>query len=425
MLTTGDVIDTAIEKPAAGGRMIARYEGQVLLVSGAIPGEHVSLRIDRVEKRLAFGTVVDVLKPSPDRREPGSDPLCGGCAYAHIDYSRQVLLKADIVADALTRIGRIPLDGPVPIAASPEAGYRMRARLQVAGQTFGFFREHTHEICDPRQTRQLADASLDAVDQATAALGEARTDVEALELSENMAGDQRAIHLDVIPDARSLVPALERATAAAGLTGCSARGRLGPLVRVGNPAVGDSIAALTQNRVSSGQLRRQPTSFFQANRFLLPHLVVTVLDAVLPDDRVLDLYAGVGLFSVALAAVGRDEITAVEGDRNSVADLQENAASFASAIRVIPGRVEDHVATQGQVTGTIIVDPPRTGISREAMDAIATRGAMRIVYVSCDPPTMARDARRLLDAGYRLDSLKGFDLFPNTPHVEVIATLVK
>ena len=151
MLTTGDVIDAAIEKPAAGGRMIARYEGQVLLVSGAIPGEHVSLRIDRVEKRLAFGTAVEVLKPSPDRREPGSDPLCGGCAYAHIDYSRQVLLKADIVADALTRIGRIPLDGPVAIAASPEAGYRMRARLQVAGQTFGFFREHTHDICDPRQ----------------------------------------------------------------------------------------------------------------------------------------------------------------------------------------------------------------------------------------------------------------------------------
>jgi tRNA/tmRNA/rRNA uracil-C5-methylase (TrmA/RlmC/RlmD family) len=153
--------------------------------------------------------------------------------------------------------------------------------------------------------------------------------------------------------------------------------------------------------------------------------VVTVLDAVLPDDRVLDLYAGVGLFSVALAAVGRDEITAVEGDRNSVADLKENAASFASAIRVIPGRVEDHVATQGQVTGTIIVDPPRTGISREAMDAIATRGAMRIVYVSCDPPTMARDARRLLDAGYDVDSLKGFDLFPNTPHVESVAVFTK
>src|SRR5919112_2343376 len=106
MLTAGDVIEAAIQKPAAGGRMIARYEGQVLLVSGAIPGERVSLRIDRVEKRLAFGSVVDVLTPSPDRREPGSDPLCGGFAHAHIDYSRQGRLQSHIIAHPVTPIGR-------------------------------------------------------------------------------------------------------------------------------------------------------------------------------------------------------------------------------------------------------------------------------------------------------------------------------
>ena len=127
MLTPGDEIDATIEKPAAGGRMIARHDGQILLVAGAIPGERVSVRIERVEKRLAFASAVRILAPSSDRRDAGSDPLCGGCVYAHIAYPRQVALKADIVADAFTRIGRIPIERPVPVAASPEAGYRMRA----------------------------------------------------------------------------------------------------------------------------------------------------------------------------------------------------------------------------------------------------------------------------------------------------------
>ena len=113
----------------------------------------------------------------------------------------------------------------------------------------------------------------------------------------------------------------------------------------------------------------------------------------------------------------------MEGDRSSAADLEENAAAFSSAIRPIVGRVED-VAWPPQNAGTIIVDPPRTGISREAMDAIARLGASRIIYVSCDPPTMARDARRLLDAGYQLQSLKGFDLFPNTAHVESVGVFL-
>jgi 23S rRNA (uracil1939-C5)-methyltransferase len=128
MLTPGEVIAVAIEKPAAGGRMIARHEGQILLVSDTIPGERVSIRIDRVEKRLAFASTVAVLEPSPDRRGPGRDPLCGGCLYAHIAYPAQVALKSEIVADAFARIGRIPLAAPILVVSSPEDGYRMRAR---------------------------------------------------------------------------------------------------------------------------------------------------------------------------------------------------------------------------------------------------------------------------------------------------------
>jgi 23S rRNA (uracil1939-C5)-methyltransferase len=180
------------------------------------------------------------------------------------------------------------------------------------------------------------------------------------------------------------------------------------------------LSALTGAPAVTGRLRRQPTSFFQANRFLLGKLVRTVVDGVPLDGPVLDLYAGVGLFSAALAATGRQRITAVEGDRNSAADLKENAAQFSAAIRAITARVEDYADAQRGTAETIVVDPPRSGMSREAVDGIARHGASRIVYVSCDPPTMARDARRLLDAGYDLTSLQGFDLFPNTPHVESV-----
>jgi 23S rRNA (uracil1939-C5)-methyltransferase len=420
MLTPGDVIEALIEKPAAGGRMIARHEGQILLVSAAIPGERVSARIERVEKRLAFASAVRVLTPSSDRRDPGRDPLCGGCLYAHITYAAQVRLKSEIVADAFSRIGRIPMSAPVAVAGSPEAGYRMRARLHVAGEAAGFYREHTHQICDVRQTGQLASGSVDAIDAALSSAGDARGVVEALEISENMAGDQRALHLDIVPDARTFDAALERIVTDVGLTGATARGRVGPVIRVGDPAVADPLAALTGDPAVPGGLRRQPTSFFQANRFLLTRLVATVVDAVPLEGRVLDLYAGVGLFSAALAAKGRQRITAVEGDRNSAVDLKENAGQFSTAIRALTGRVEDYADALRGTAETIVVDPPRSGMSREAMDAIARHGASRIVYVSCDPPTMARDARRLLDAGYELKSLQGFDLFPNTPHVESV-----
>jgi tRNA/tmRNA/rRNA uracil-C5-methylase (TrmA/RlmC/RlmD family) len=244
-------------------------------------------------------------------------------------------------------------------------------------------------------------------------------------VSENIPGDERAMHVDLGGDAQPAYDALVKAVEAAGLTGCTARGPVGPLVHAGEAFVGDTLARLTAGRSSTGLLRRRPTSFFQGNRFLLAPLVTRVLDAIPADASVLDLYAGVGLFSVALAATGRARVIAVEGDRSAGGDLKENAAPYASVLKAVLGRVEDYVARRGPAPGTIIVDPPRTGISKEAMEAIARLGASRVVYVSCDPPTMARDARRLLDAGYSLQSVDGFDLFPNTPHVETLGVFVK
>jgi 23S rRNA (uracil1939-C5)-methyltransferase len=418
MLTVGADVPVEIEKPAAGGRMIARHDGQILLVAGAIPGERVSVRIERVEKRLAFASTVDVIEPSADRRS-ANDPRCGGCVYSHIVYSRQVTLKADIIADAFARIGRTPIEH-VSVAPSPEAGYRLRARLHVRGDAAGFYREGTHELCDAGTTNQLTAGALETVERALAALGHGRGAVTSLELSENLAADERAIHFDVVPNAQTLEPALAQAIDVAKLTGCTARGQVGPFVRVGNPAVSDPLSALTRGRVSTGHLRRQPAAFFQGNRFLLPDLVLSVLDSILGADSVLDLYAGVGLFSIALAAAGQERTTAVEGDRYSGSDLRENAAAYPGVLQAVMGRVEDYVRQTRERAATILVDPPRTGISREAMESIVRHGADRLIYVSCDPPTMARDARRVLDAGYRLASLKGFDLFPNTPHVETV-----
>jgi 23S rRNA (uracil1939-C5)-methyltransferase len=347
--------------------------------------------------------------------------------YSHIRYDRQLALKGEVIADAFARLGRVPLDAPVLVAGSPERGYRMRARFHVRGPSSGFFREETHELCDPAASGQLLDESLAAVAASVASLVRDGTPPVSVELSENLRATERALHADVAFGSALSEPALARAAAAGGLTGCTARTPGGVLMSTGDPTVGDSLAALSGGRASAGELRRHPESFFQANRYLLPSLVSVVMEAIPPDREMLDLYAGVGLFSLSLAACGRSAITAVERDSSSGKDLKRNAEPFRGSVRVVIGRVEDHVArvdrgarrSAGRA-GTIVVDPPRTGISKEAMAAIAGHGARRVVYVSCDPPTMARDARRLGDAGYQLASLRGFDLFPNTPHVETV-----
>lgn len=420
-LSSGDLIELTVEKPAAGGRMIGRLDGRVVLVRGAIPGERVSARVERVEKQLAFAAVEAVLDPSADRRVPGMDSLCGGCLYAHIAYDRQLTLKRDVILDAFGRLGRIELPGPVAVTASPDRGYRMRARLHVRGARVGFYREGTHDLCDAGATGQLSAAAADAAACAVESLRGAGASLASVEIAENLAGDQRVLHFTAAHGSDLTEAALEEAVGTAGLTGGSGRTAEGVLRTSGIPVVTDPLEALTSGRARAGTLQRHAESFFQANRFLLPGLVTTVLDAVPADGPVLDLYAGVGLFSIALSGTGRFEVTAVEGDRTSGGDLQRNAAANGSVLRVAIGSVEDHLTRwKGQRAATIIVDPPRTGISREAMAAILAHAAARIVYVSCDPPTMARDARRLLDGGYRLASLTAFDLFPNTPHVEAV-----
>jgi 23S rRNA (uracil1939-C5)-methyltransferase len=420
MLKSGDTVPVTIDKPAAGGRMLARVNGQVVLVAGAIPGERVIARVDRVSKGVVFADTVDVDAPSPDRRQPFGDPLCGGCVYSHIAYFRQLEIKTQIIGDAFKRIGRLELPAPVGVAGSPEDGYRMRARLHVRGARLGFFRESTHDVCDARMTRQLLPATCDALDRLSAAMQSAGLEaIREIDLSENVDASDRVVYLDAA--AAIDADALERLAAIDGFTGvASAFGACG------NVYVTDR---LTLGSGTSIALRRHVLAFFQGNRHLLSALVAHVVDQAGADGEVVDLYAGVGIFAVSLAASGGGRVTAVEGDRHAAADLTANAASAGGSIVAVHQSVEhfvESISCQPDVRpGSIIVDPPRTGLSREALDGALRLNAPRLIYVSCDVATLARDARRIVDAGYAIDRADAFDLFPNTPHVETVVVFTR
>ncbi|HZP47525.1 MAG TPA: TRAM domain-containing protein [Vicinamibacterales bacterium] len=411
VLSPGETRSLLIEKPAAGGWMIARVDGQIVLVSGAIPGERVTARIGRVSRGVAYAKTTAVDAPSPDRRDAAADPECGGALYSHIAYDRQLAIKREVIADAFSRIARVTLPAAVSVAASREDGYRMRARLHVRGRRIGFFREATHDLCEVRQTRQLLPASCDLLERWSAALQSLAVDaVRELELSENVDATERAIALDL--DRPVDAGVLERLASDEGLTGLVARGT----VR-GRPYVTDRFEV----DGASLELRRDVRAFFQGNRYLLRPLITHVVGQ-LNDGPAVDLYAGVGLFAVAAAAARRLSVTAVEGDRYAAADLDANG-SRAPGVRAVHQSVEAFVRGAPPRPDSVIVDPPRTGMSREALDGVLALGAPRIVYVSCDVATLARDARRFVDAGYAIARVDAFDLFPNTPHVETIVVL--
>ena len=423
-MRAGDIIPLTVERPAAGGRMIARLDGQVVLVADAIPGERVQARIERVGKGVAYAQTMSVEERSGDRRDPFADPLCGGCLYSHIAYPRQLAIKGEVIADAFRRIGRVTLPGPVAVAGSPEDGYRMRARLHVRGHRLGFFRENSHDVCDARATRQLLPATSDALERLMAAMRSLGLDaVREIELSENIDASERVVFLDAA--AALDASTLERLAGTDGLTGLgSAFGAFG------SPYVTDSLTI----GESALMLRRHVQSFFQGNRHLLGGLVAHVTERVPVGGTVLDLYAGVGLFAVAAAVIRGASVVAVEGDAYAADDLHANAAAAGGQVTTVRGAVEGIAAGMfgawGRAAGrpaaeTVIVDPPRTGLSREAMDKVLTLTTPRLIYVSCDVATLARDARRLVDDGYAIERIDGFDLFPNTPHVETVVVFTR
>jgi 23S rRNA (uracil1939-C5)-methyltransferase len=409
------IVEIDVEKPTAGGRMLARHNGQVVLAWGAIPGERVRARIERIGKGVLFAETIEVVSPSPDRRPAVADWRCGGNVLAHVSYERQLQLKTEIIRDGFARIGRVPLDAAPSVIPSPEHGYRMRARLHVRGGRVGFMREESHEICAVGPTQQLLPATVEWIDGMEARLRDGGLrGLMSIEIAENIAATERACHLELEPgsDARACA-----AFATGAITGLSVQVLDSRAVETlaGVPSVSDSLGSLA--------LKRDVRAFFQGNRFLLETLVQRVA-ALVPDGPIVDLYAGVGLFGLSLAASGRGDITLVEGDPVSGRDLQDNARPYAAVARVERSSVEDFLRRASpRSNATFIVDPPRTGMSPEAVRELLRLKPSRVVYVSCDVATLARDVRVLVDGGYAIEGMSGFDLFPNTAHVETVCTL--
>ena len=418
-MNRGERLRLTIERPAAGGRMIARHEGAIVFVSGAIPGEVVEAEVEKIQRGTVWAGTRQVLEPSADRID-APEGACGGSVFAHIAYERQRQIKSAIIEDAFRRIGRIPLESPVEVVASPIDGYRMRARLHVRNGRIGFFREGTHSLCDAASTRQLREDTIGVIGRLERSLADSpRPIVADIEVAENVDASQRAIHFELLPDADpSGLAALAKVE---GVTGASCAHPENPrtIELFGSPLVADDIRGVT--------LTRHVRSFFQGNRHLITSFVEQVLGHVVPGPLV-DLYAGVGLFSLTAGAAGAAPVTAVEGDPFAVRDLKRNARlrqGDGEPATIVELPVEKFAARSGDAIATVIVDPPRTGMSKEALARASAIGAPRFIYVSCDVATLARDARALLDAGYRIDSMRAFDLFPNTAHVETVIAFAK
>jgi 23S rRNA (uracil1939-C5)-methyltransferase len=431
-LALGTVVEAIIEKGVYRGRGLARVEGRVVFVPRAHPGDRVRARVSEVHAGWAEAALVEVLEPSPDRRASPCPyvPRCGGCAYQDYADASELGLKEAVLRESLARAGAA-WEGPITRHTSPVTGWRMRASLHFSWSTaargegglrLGFRQEGTRRVIDVLACLQLSDAMNGAARALHGALvgrSEAAR-VHGLELVE--APDSGALVATLETGlARSEAPALASLQGAApGLTGLGVRTRTGSLEWLfGSPFVEPAALGV--------RLRAHAASFFQANRFLYEELARTAVELV-PDggSRLVDLYAGVGLFALPLAARGERETVAVEHSPSACEDAL--FAARRAGLRHLSVRqadVEAGLAALPVLAGErIVLDPPRTGASKALVEALAARKPAVIVYVSCDPPTLGRDLALLAARGYRPDVIHLFDMFPKTFHMETVVRLL-
>jgi tRNA/tmRNA/rRNA uracil-C5-methylase (TrmA/RlmC/RlmD family) len=421
----GDVLELTAGEVVHGGWCVCRQDdtGRVIFVRHALPGERILATVTQATARFARADATQILRPSPDRvaapcryARPGG---CGGCDWQHASLPAQRALKAAVIRQQLSRIGGIDVDVEVEALDDHHGlGWRTVVSFAVGSSGRAGLRKHrSHEIVE-------IDHCLIAHEEVTAVdvTGKRWPGVQSAEVSVAPATGQRGVLVsgsvtsDTLPELVADSIQLERKSGAR------------------TPVRGSGY--LTQ-RAAGRDWRVSLGGFWQVHPAAADVLTSAVLQAAEPEegDTALDLYCGAGVFAGVLAeAVGPEgSVIAIEQDPAAVRDARHNLRAWSWA-RVHRGDAGAVLARAGLGGARIaVLDPPRTGASRQVIDALCGSDAgasgsgplRRIAYVSCDPATLARDLRPLLDAGWQLAGLRGYDAFPMTHHVECLATLVR
>jgi 23S rRNA (uracil1939-C5)-methyltransferase len=423
----GDNIELTIASMAYKGYGVARDKGQVIFIPFTLPGERVRVAITEVRKDYAFGRCDEIIEPSASRVSPPCPyfGVCGGCQWQHIGAPFQAELKRGILVETLGRLGRLASLPPVSVIPAPSPyGYRIRVRLKAEEGRIGYHRERSNALVEIEQcliAHPLVNRILAGLRDSvllSGFSGEAAITVSPDEGKGVLLLRSPALELRDLSPARSL---LRRMPDLKGLAIASG----GKPVSFGEPFLHFSLRPEMEGKEAPLRFRVSPESFIQINPEQNRALVRTVLDdgAVREGEKVFDLYAGIGNFSLPLAARGA-VVFGIEESGGAVREARWNAEENGlGRCRFVRGKVEEVLRSeQPEGTGLVVLDPPRAG-SREALEAIARLRAGRMVYVSCDPATLARDLRFFTDRGFRIERLTLLDLFPQTYHMETVALL--
>ena len=446
MLEKNQIYEALITDYTAQGQGIAHVDGITVFIPNAIAGERVRLRIEHVGKTWASGKITEILEKSPHRvnRECPVAKLCGGCDFWHMDYAEETRLKAERVRTCLNRLAGERLT-EIPILKAPSChGYRNKAQYPVAskkGRAYaGFFRAGTHDVVEnsrclilPRETDIVKDAVMDYVNQyhiptydETAHKGLLRH----IYVRRGAVSEQILVCLVVngekLPHVPELIDRLKKIPGFTTLT-------LSVNTKKGNAVLGEKFITLygpgyIEDTLCGLRFRLSPRSFYQVNHHQAQRLYQAAIElaGITRDDLVLDLYCGVGTITLTMAS-SAGKVIGVEVIPQAVEDARDNAKrngiENAEFFCGDAGQAALELEKQGIRPDVITVDPPRKGLNAEAIEAIARMAPRRLVYISCDPATLARDVALLKQRGFHLQSAQAADLFPRCAHVETVVLM--